>query len=145
MCIYLECWRVKTKGVWKTLPRNLQLVTTILAVVLQLLGGASAQDCPDGYTYGDPYCYKVVIASVNFYDAQAACALDGGRLADPKSLDEHNDIKAVITAAGSPASAMIGLNDFVTEGTVLYMDGSALGAFTQWSGVANKGSKDCIA
>ncbi|CAH1238631.1 NOTCH2 [Branchiostoma lanceolatum] len=107
-------------------------------------GSFGILDCPDGYTYGDPYCYKVVIASVNFYDAQAACALDGGRLADPKSLDEHNDIIAVLTAAGSPASAMIGLNDFITEGTFLYMDGSALGGFSPWSAIINRDSKDCV-
>ncbi|XP_066265931.1 uncharacterized protein [Branchiostoma lanceolatum] len=50
MCILLEDWRVKTKGIWKPLPRTLRLVTvvTIFAVLLQIPRGSSAQavQCP---------------------------------------------------------------------------------------------------
>ncbi|XP_078681737.1 low affinity immunoglobulin epsilon Fc receptor-like [Branchiostoma floridae x Branchiostoma belcheri] len=133
----------------KRLPSNgpvkwTHVLWILVFLLLFTVEGISGQECPNGYTYGDPYCYKVTVDSVNFYEAQAACGLDGGRLADPKTLDEHEDIIEVLTAASSPDSAMIGINDFGTENTFLYMDGSPLGAFQMWSGVGNRESKDCV-
>ncbi|CAH1256999.1 COLEC11 [Branchiostoma lanceolatum] len=109
----------------------------VLVIFLRIIQASKA--CPGGYVLHSPNCYRVIKTSVDFFEAQAACVRDGGTLANPGSLHEHDVIASLLSD-----SAMIGINDLDAEGTWVYMDGTMVGNFSRWSPVPNTDSKDCV-
>lgn len=45
-------------------------------------------ECPINYIYNEGYCYRILVTEVNYLDAEALCAVEGGMIAP--ILDKNN-------------------------------------------------------
>ena len=104
-------------------------------------GGAAAMRDPGGT------CYILVTGPKVRAEAEAGCVAMGAHLAKIRNAQENATVAALVATT---ASAFLGGNDLVTEGTFLWPDGSAL-TYTNWrTGEPNNGGpmatyqEDCI-
>ncbi|NUN12744.1 MAG: hypothetical protein HUU55_03830 [Myxococcales bacterium] len=90
--------------------------------------------CDDGVLSG-PSCYMLVHSQiVNFNTAEAECQAWGGHLVTIESAAENSFIANQVNA-GCPApakTALIGLNDVITEGKYVWTNGDPL-TFSSWA------------
>ena len=89
-------------------------------------------------------CYLLGALAVSWPAASAACEAWGGSLA---RLDSAGEEAALLAARAAPADAWIGLSDVDVEGSMLWADGDAPDAYTNWADLQPDdldGSEDCV-
>ncbi|XP_078681186.1 uncharacterized protein LOC144916075 [Branchiostoma floridae x Branchiostoma belcheri] len=93
--------------------------------------------CSPGYTMHGGYCYMLSPVPGRAIDALNYCTSQGGRAAEPKSQEEHDNIKAMLTG-----STWIGVTDVDADGTFTYASDDSAPVFTSWA--AAPGSGNCV-
>ena len=83
------------------------------------------------YLNGRDYRYAVIQGAFTRSEAQADATARGGTLATIYDATDNSTITNLMLADGIPY-AWIGLNDVSVEGTYVWDDGSALGAYVNW-------------
>ncbi|XP_066263230.1 uncharacterized protein [Branchiostoma lanceolatum] len=81
-------------------------------------GGEDEENCEgemSGYTERDGTNYKVFGQAMTYSDAQHACAVDGGHLADEKTQELHDFLVSLIQESGADGDYWIGLQGVTIE------------------------------
>jgi len=105
-----------------------------------------ARPCPGVKDPGGT-CFILVTGPAVAAEAEAGCIARGGHLATIKNAQENATVTALVSTT---ASAFLGANDLVVEGTFRWPDGAPL-TYTNWrSGEPNNGGtgatyqEDCV-
>ncbi|XP_033624558.1 macrophage mannose receptor 1-like [Asterias rubens] len=120
----------------------------LLSVLLVVTPTGFAQRCPSGWTMYQDSCFIIYTNWRNWYDARLACQAQQGDLPIITSVEMNTFLMTFTQQAGN--TAWIGLNDFETEGTFQWNDGTALTAPVDTLWMSNNpndpdGSEDCAA
>eukprot|EP00058_Branchiostoma_floridae_P003424 XP_002588912.1 hypothetical protein BRAFLDRAFT_89100 [Branchiostoma floridae] len=102
--------------------------------------------CPEGYAVFHGICYKAFDTFKTFSGAAAACGEDGGTLAMPRDA-ETNAFLISLYKSVRDRHFWIGLHDRREEGSFEWVDGSALGTYSNWGpGEPNNymDNQDCV-
>ncbi|XP_019613704.1 PREDICTED: aggrecan core protein-like [Branchiostoma belcheri] len=93
--------------------------------------------CSTGFTMHGGYCYGLSPTPGKAVEALNYCTSQGGRAAEPRSQEEHDNIKALLTG-----STWIGITDLNNPGTFTYASDDSALVFTSWA--AAPGSGNCV-
>ncbi|XP_066264585.1 macrophage mannose receptor 1-like [Branchiostoma lanceolatum] len=101
-------------------------------------GGEDEANCEgdlSGYTERDGTNYKVFGQAMTYSDAQQACAVDGGHLADEKTQELHDFLVSLIQESGAGWDYWIGLQGVRIDNTWTWSDGTPISdcSFTNWA------------
>ncbi|XP_066263244.1 uncharacterized protein [Branchiostoma lanceolatum] len=101
-------------------------------------GGEDEANCEgelSGYTERDGTNYKVFGQAMTYSDAQQACAVDGGHLADEKTQELHDFLVSLIQESGAGGDYWIGLQGVRIDNTWTWSDGTPISdcSFTNWA------------
>ncbi|XP_066295826.1 lactose-binding lectin l-2-like [Branchiostoma lanceolatum] len=109
--------------------------------------------CPDGYTMFREICYKAFITWTTFIEATAGCSADGGTLAMPRDAETDAFLISLYKSASDHEPFLyhtyfwFGLHDRRREGSFAWVDGSALGTYSNWGPAQPNdywGNQDCV-
>ncbi|XP_066263256.1 uncharacterized protein [Branchiostoma lanceolatum] len=101
-------------------------------------GGEDEANCEgdlSGYTERDGTNYKVFGQAMTYSDAQQACAVDGGHLADETTQELHDFLVSLIQESGAGGDYWIGLQGVTIDNTWSWSDGTPISdcSFTNWA------------
>ncbi|XP_078621970.1 perlucin-like protein [Branchiostoma floridae x Branchiostoma japonicum] len=103
--------------------------------------------CPTGYTEFRGICYKAFNTKKTFSGAAAACGEDGGTLAMPQDAETDAFLVSLRKSVSDSGLFWFGLHDQREAGHFEWVDGSALGTYSNWApGQPNNygGNQDCV-
>ncbi|XP_078697189.1 C-type mannose receptor 2-like [Branchiostoma floridae x Branchiostoma belcheri] len=89
--------------------------------------------CPRGYKTHREVCYKAFNIPANFTTSARRCRLAGGTLAMPRDAATDAFLISLKNAVNDKSFFWFGLHDQRTEGKFEWMDGTALGSYTNWA------------
>ncbi|CAH1243418.1 NCAN [Branchiostoma lanceolatum] len=115
----------------------LVFVALMMTVQLHSVLG-NIQVCSTGYSLHGGYCYKTSPGNFTAEQAQEYCTREGGIAAEPKSQEEHDNIKSFLTK-----TSWIGIVDLHTNASYVYVSDNKSVGFR--SIADSPGNGQCVA